>query len=341
MSGIALHGLLLGYLACAAIAQARGPRIDFLNERLIIPESQLFVEADYIDTGVGVRFGIDKRLSYLTGQYKEAARAFEVSTQGYRYKADIWVFLARAYFHMREPQRAKEILLQAAATMPDLVEGLWDPLLNDMLGEIRKRAENHRIQADFYTKSQSDYLAAFRLYKFLEDRDAGIGVIHAAGGKAVRMRLLADMASGENHRTYRAEATRWDSFALAMTGELEVLGVSVPPLPVREQEVLALTEEGHDRRLIDDTQVLQMRVDYYESKPADFRQLFNNYLVLDMVDKGHRVIAALDRELQRVRFLAAAATDFVQANQYLAEVSELESMRDELNAKMDAFGAGP
>ena len=341
MAGIALQGLLVGCLACAVAAQARGPHIDFLNERLKIPESQLFVESDYIESGVGLGFGIDKRLSYFPGQYQEAVQAFAESIQKYRYKADIWVFLARSYFYMREPQRAKDILLQAAATMPDLSERLWDPLLKSMLGEIRKRADNLQNQVDFYTKSQDDYHNLFRLYKFLQDHVSSIGVIHAAGAKAVWMRLGADMASAEKQRAYRAEASKWDSLALVMTGELEMMGVSVPPRPVHELEVLALTEAGHDRQLIDDTQVLQMRVDYYESDPADFRQLFDNYLVLDMADRAHRVIAALDREILRVRFLADAATDFVQASQYLEEVSGLESIREKLKAKMDASGAAP
>ncbi|MDP6701024.1 MAG: hypothetical protein QGH25_15355, partial [Candidatus Latescibacteria bacterium] len=64
-------------------------------------------------------------------------------------------------------------------------------------------------------------------------------------------------------------------------------------------------------------------------------------LVLDMADRAHRVIAALDREILRVRFLADTATDFVQASQYLEEVSGLESIREKLKAKTDASGAAP
>ena len=162
MRSIALQALLVGCWGLAIWAQPRGPRIDFLNERLRIPESARFVEPDYIDSGVGLRFGIDKRLSYFPGQYEAAAQAFATSVQTYRYKADIWVYLARSYFYMRDPQRAKDILLQAVQTMPDLQERFWDPLLNSMLGEIRKRAVHLQTQVDFYTKSQGDFLTLFR-----------------------------------------------------------------------------------------------------------------------------------------------------------------------------------
>ena len=341
MRSIALQALLVGCWGLAVWAQPRGPRIDFLNERLRIPESARFVEPDYIDSGVGLRFGIDKRLSYFPGQYEAAAQAFATSVQTYRYKADIWVYLARSYFYMRDPQRAKDILLQAVQTMPDLQERFWDPLLNSMLSETRKRAVHLQTQVDFYTKSQGDFLTLFRLYKFLQDHDAGIDVIHAAGDKAEMMRMLADMASGENQRTYRDEATKWDDLAAALTGELEVLGVTVPPRPVKEFTRPTLPTTQHDPQLVDDTQVLQMKVDYYQSVPQDYRQLFDNYLLLDMADRAQRVVAAIDREIQRVRFLADTATDFVQESQYLAESSNLASMREELQTEIDAIGVAP
>ena len=68
MITVGLHVLLIGWLAVGATAQPRGPRIDFLNERQRVPESERFVESDYIESGVGLRFGIDKRLSYFPGQ---------------------------------------------------------------------------------------------------------------------------------------------------------------------------------------------------------------------------------------------------------------------------------
>lgn len=341
MRTIALHGVLIGCLGLMAMAQSRGARIDFLNERLKVPDSARFVEADYTESGVGLRFGIDKRLSYFPGQYEEAALAFEASVQTYRYKADIWVFLARSYFYMRDPQKAKETLERAGVMMPDLSERFWEPLLNSMLGEIRKRAVNLQNQVDFYSKTQGDFLTLFRLYKFLQDYPAGIGVIHAAGDKAHRMRMLADMASSDNQRTYRGEATKWDDLVALLQGELEALGVTVPPRPAPEFVVPELSAAPRDPQLLDDTQVLQMKVDYYQSAPADYRQLYDSYLQLEMPDLARRVVYSLDREIQRVRFLADTATDFVQESQYLAEVSTLVAMQEEIKAEIEAAEAGP
>jgi tetratricopeptide (TPR) repeat protein len=337
---IALQSLLAGSLCWGAFAQSRDVYIDFLNERLNIPDSQLFVEADYIESGIGLRYGIDKRLSYFPGQYEEAARAFHESVQGYRYKADIWVFLARSYFYMRNPQKAKATIELAAKVMPDLSKRFWDPLLRSMLGEIRKRAERLQTQVDFYSPSTGDFLALFRLYKFLHDYPACISVIHAAGDKADSMRDLAEMASSENQRTYRGEATKWDDLAGSMQGELETLGVDVVQRPDKEITLVDQTSGVVDPQLLDDTKILQMKVDYYQSKPVDYRQLYDNYLKLNMPDRAQMVIGALDREIKRVRFLADTATDFVQEDQYLVEASTLVAMREELKAEIDAVGAG-
>jgi hypothetical protein len=239
---------------------------------------------------------------------------------------------------MRDPQRAKKTLEQAALIMPDLRERFWDPLLNSMLGEIRKRAIHLQTQVDFYTKAQGDFLTLFRLYKFLEDYEAGIGVIHTAGDKADMMRMLADMASVENQRTYRREATKWDDLAALLTGELDVLGIIVPPRAAKKFAAPALPVVTQDPQLVDDTRVLQMKVDFYQSESQDYRQLFDNYLVLEMPEGAARVIEAIDREMNRLRFLADTATDFVQESEYLAEASTLAAMREELKAEM---GGGP
>ena len=150
--------------------------------------------------------------------------------------------------------------------------------------------------------------------------------------------MLADMASGENQRNHRREATKWDDLAALLVGELEVLGVTVPPRPVKKFVASVLPVATQDPQLVDDTRVLQMKVDFYQSVPQDYRQLFDNYIVLEMPEGAARVIDAIDREMQRVRFLADTATDFVQENQYLAEASTLAAMREELKAEM---GEGP
>ena len=339
MRKIALHALLVALLGGAALAESRATPIDFFNELLTVPESERFSESDYIDSGVGLRFGIDKRLSYNPGQYAKAASAFEVSIDAYSFKSDIWLFLARSYFHMRAPQKCKAVLLEAAQVMPDLRERFWDPLLKSMLGEMHKRAMSLQLQVDFYSKSQGDYLALFRLYKFLQDYPACISVIHAAGEKADRMRMLAELASNESQRSYRGEAAKWDDFAVSLGSELEVLGVTVPAPPKKERETVDKLGDQPDPQLVDDTQVLQMKVDYYQSEPADYRKLYDNYQQLGMSKLSARVVEALDREIQRVRFLADTATDFVQESQYLSEASTLVAMREELKVEIDALGA--
>jgi hypothetical protein len=68
--------LLAGPRLVAAQEAVAG--IDFLNDRLPIPESALFDEGSYIDSGVGLSFGVDKQLTYSAGQFEEAASRFEI-----------------------------------------------------------------------------------------------------------------------------------------------------------------------------------------------------------------------------------------------------------------------
>jgi len=153
-------------------AQQRVRQMDFLNDRQKIPDSELFSEADYTESGVGLRFGIDKRLSYFSGQYEEAVTRFEGAVSSYRYKAEIWVFLARSYYYQKDPDLARLTIERAVAIMPDLVQNLWDPLLASLLGEIRKGALNLQVQVDFYSKTPGDFLTLFRLYLFFKDANA-------------------------------------------------------------------------------------------------------------------------------------------------------------------------
>jgi tetratricopeptide (TPR) repeat protein len=151
------------WLAFALVASAstivggEERRLDYLNEAMRAPDSSKFREGDYINSGVGLSFGVDRRLSYFAGQYEEAAVRFEESVRAFRYKSEIWVFLSRAYFFMKEPEKAREAIQRAAAVMPDLNEKLWNPLLAGLLWEIRQRALALQIQIDFYSKEQGDF----------------------------------------------------------------------------------------------------------------------------------------------------------------------------------------
>ncbi len=81
--------LLTLLLAIASGAQERVPGIEFVNERMRIPESDLFDEGAYIESGVGLSFGVDKRLTYLPGEYEEAAQRFVFGLLQFRYKAEV------------------------------------------------------------------------------------------------------------------------------------------------------------------------------------------------------------------------------------------------------------
>jgi tetratricopeptide (TPR) repeat protein len=108
---------VLGGTAAALLAQRSLAAVDFLDEKLKIPDSARFTEAEFTQSGVGLSFGVDKRLSYMIGRYDDAARRFEDSAARFPYKSEIWVFLARSYFHMKAPQKALAALDRAAAQM--------------------------------------------------------------------------------------------------------------------------------------------------------------------------------------------------------------------------------
>ena len=104
-----------------------------------------FDEIEYVDSGVGLSYGVDKRLSYLSGNYDAAAERFEAAAAKFQYKSEIWVYLARAYFYRKEPDRAKEALVRAQAAMPDLQTQLWQPLIAGLMWEIRQRANKLQV----------------------------------------------------------------------------------------------------------------------------------------------------------------------------------------------------
>jgi tetratricopeptide (TPR) repeat protein len=328
-------GLLLAMLlAQGAWSQERRGGVDFLNERMKIPDSQRFTEGEYIESGVGLRFGVDKRLSYYGGQYDEAALRFEEAVKGFRYKAEIWVYLARAYFYMKEPHKAKEALERAGQVMPDLKERLWDPLLESLLGEIRKRALSLQAQVDFYSKSQDDFLNLFRLYKFLEDYQGASGVIHTAEDRAAKMAQLSTMVSGQNQQAYQGESRKWQALADQLRGELKSLGVEVAPRPTSAPQPLP-AEAGQDPELLEKTRLLQLKVDYYQSRLEDYQELFDNYLLLNMPERAAGVVQGVEREIRRLRHQAETAVDLVQESQYLEEVSLLEALRDRLKQNLE------
>jgi len=333
--------LVLAFLyAGTADAQRRVRTVDFLNERLSIPESERFKEADYIESGMGLRFGVDKRLSYFSGQYAEAIERFEEAVSSYPYKAEIWVFLARSYFYERNPDLAKQVIERAAVTMPDLAPSFWTPLLESMLGEIRKRALNMQTQVDFYSKSQDDFLSLFRLYLFLEDEEGMASVIGRAEGKSSKMSILATMVSSESRRRYSEEADRWTALAEKLRGEMLQKNYSPPESLTAPQGEISPAIAA-DVELLDRTRFLQLKVDFYQPQVEDFSELFENYLLLDLVEGAQGVIEALDREIIRVQFQADTATDFVQESQFLEKIERISAVKIEKSKRINSGEAGP
>ncbi|SVC18557.1 uncharacterized protein METZ01_LOCUS271411, partial [marine metagenome] len=180
-------------LSTGAGTQELIPGIEFVNERLRIPESTRFDEGNYIESGVGLSFGVDKRLTYFAGEYEEAAQRFETSVRQFRYKAEIWVYLARAYFYTKSFDVARDALERAEVLMPDLAGTLWQPLLASLQWEIRRRAVQQQAQIDFYSMGREEVLTLFRLYLFLEDHSAASDLLVVSHERARMMRERAKM----------------------------------------------------------------------------------------------------------------------------------------------------
>ncbi len=318
-------------------AQSRKQSIDFLNERLKIPDSSRFTEGEYIESGVGVPFGVDKRLSYFSGNYAESITRFSEALRRYPYKAEIWVFLARSFFYEKVPEEAKRTIERAAEVMPDLAESFWDPLLESMLGEIHNRALEQQAQIDFYTRSQEEFLELFRLFRFLVDENGMVGIVLRADAKAAKMSFLATMVSADSRTRYRAESDKWVALAEQMRGEMRNLGFSPPEaveVPVYREEEVPLD----DADLLEQTHQLQLKVDFYQPLLADFSALFENYLALDLPDGARFVLEGLQREAGRVRLQADTANDFAMASQYGEEADALDALREELLQRLPDSG---
>ncbi|MFH1567882.1 MAG: tetratricopeptide repeat protein, partial [Gemmatimonadota bacterium] len=218
--------LVLGALAVGGplLAQQAEERLDYLNERLRIPESERYSEESYIESGVGLTFGVDRRLSYYPGNYTEATAQFEAAVKRFRYKAEIWVFLSRAYFFMKAPESARDALFRAAEVMPDLSERLWGPLTRGLEWEIRQRANAQRVQADYYSTDQGGFLSLFRLYRFLADTAGAAEVVRSADRRALQMHQGAGMVSAASREAQLAEAARWSDLADSLRLELVAMG---------------------------------------------------------------------------------------------------------------------
>ncbi len=336
---VALSALVFSSLS-PAIAQV--PKlvegIDFLNERLPLPETERYNEGEYIETGVGLSFGVDKRLTYYAGSYEEATALFEESVQRFRYKSEIWVYLARSYFYMKSPDRARQTLELAQQVMPDLADRLWQPLIASLLDEIRQRANQQQVQVDFYSPDQEDFLSLFRLYLFLKDHGAATGVIRSAEARSLKMRGLATAASGSSRKSYVEEATKWLALADQLRAELSGLGVEVlqdsllVALSAQEAATPGSDEDAEKQR------ILQLKIEYYSSTPGEFEELFDLYMQQSMNERAAAVLTTLQREIGREQIRASVAPTVQDEVEILQKAEELVELRRKLEQRLGEDG---
>ena len=324
--------LLAGPRLVAAQEAVAG--IDFLNDRLPIPESALFDEGLYIDSGVGLSFGVDKRLTYAAGQFEEAAARFEISVAAFPYKSEIWAYLSRSYFHMKSPDRAKVALERAQEVMPDLREKLWQPLLGSLLKEIRKRANQQQIQVDFYSQNRDDFLSLFRLYLFLDDHDGAVGVITSALGKEQAMKVLATTVSGDSQKSYLEQAAGWRRLA----GELKEEILQIDPDITLDLAVSGPTPElpgsmsESGAGIDEESRILQLKIDWYRSTTGDYKKLFDKYAVSGDVERASLLLESLSREIIWQELLKSVAPTIQQEAEVEGQLIKLRELKEEFES---------
>lgn len=324
--------LVLQLAAGSSLGQRPRPAADFFDDKLPIPDAEQFDTAEYIESGVGLSFGVDKRLSYNIGQYQEAARRFEQAIGQFKFKSEIWVYLARAYFYNQEPEKAKRVLEQAAEVMPDLKDRLWQPLIDSLLEEIRRRANQLRVQVEFYSQSQEDFLSLFRLYRFLQDQQQAAGVIRTAEKRVSEMSELAGMAAGATRKSYLAEAGKWQQLADRLRAELDPTSAGTAAPLAADTTAADSLEQAEIIRL------LQLRVDFYQAKPHEYQALFDLYLRRGQREQATGVVQALEREAQRAALEVTIASTAQEGNKYQEKAEELGKLREQLQRQLDTGG---
>ncbi len=326
--------LLTLLLAIASGAQERVPGIEFVNERMRIPESDLFDEGAYIESGVGLSFGVDKRLTYLPGEYEEAAQRFELGVRQFRYKAEVWVYLARAYFYTKSPDAARDALQRAEALMPDLSAKLWQPLIASLQWEIRKRALQQQAQIDFYSTGQEEVFSLFRLYLFLEDEDSATDLVAVAHERARMMLKRARMVSGTSRSAQVDEAERWNQLGESLLGELQIAGITVPTasVPAPLPEPVADEDISEQERV----RVLQLRVDFYRAQQEDYLQLFQAYIDRADTMRARTVLASMGRHLADLSVRASVAPTLGEQADIEETMEEFKVLREDLQKQLPA-----
>ncbi|MBT3342771.1 MAG: tetratricopeptide repeat protein [Gemmatimonadetes bacterium] len=341
----------MGTLVCVALclicvaqlqAQELTDGVNFVDERMLIPDAERFVDGSYIDSGVGLKFGVDKRLTYLAGDYTEAVNAFEEAVRTYRYKAEVWVYLARAYFYSESPELAKQTLQRASQVMPDLDDRLWNPLIASLLSEIRQRANQQQIRVDFYSPSQQEFLSLFRLYLFLEDSKAANGVIEAARQRSRSMLQQSTMVAGTTQGTYMDQSEQWEALAQSLSMELEMLGVAVTsvPEPVGSDSVVVPVDSAASQAA-ERERLLQLRIDFYKAGPEEFLELFDGYTARGDVRRARSVAERAGQEAARLTLVASVAATVQDELAIKQKAARMDSLVEVFLQQLPAPEPGP
>jgi len=89
--------------------------------------------------------------------------------------------------------------------------------------------------------------------------------------------------------------------------------------------------EAEAAELREKTRLLQLRVDFYQAVATEYQALFDNYLLLNLADRAAVVVERLDERIQRVRWLAQAASQAQDETEYLDEALALDKMKEQMN----------
>jgi len=316
-------GVLLLLLAPPLGAQGKGPSLDFLDERVPIPESALYDSAEY-GAGGAAAFA-QARNAYDHGHYPQATLSFAQLSNDHPHKSAVWVYLARAFFHGGDFPSARQALQRAGQLMPELEEPLWQPLGRGLEEEVKRLAFQLQAQADYYPKRQGDWLPLLRLYRFLGDSTQALALVEGAARRRAELLSQAQAAAGAQRQALLGAAAQWEG----LLGQLWAEGGGAPadsgqgvnPDSVKEAETLRL---------------LKLRVEYYLAKPKEYQQLFEGYLRLARRAEAGAVVEALEQEVQRLGLLEAVAPTPGAAAKFAEQAAALRTLGQGLRTRLEA-----
>ena len=315
------------FLALAAAplaAQAPGPQLDFLDERLVFAEAAQYDSAQYRLSGAAVSFD-QAWQAYERGQYGQAAQLFAQLSNDFPSKSAVWGYLARAFFRSGDYTSARQALMRAGQLMPELEAGLWQPLLRGLAVEVRRLANQLQAQVDYYPQRQAELVPLIRLYRVLEDTAAARDLVLGAARRRVDLFRQAEVAAGAQRQSYLDAAGQWDGLIAGLNTEWGT-ALTLPEPAGGQVDSLKAAEV---------VRLLQLRVDYYLALPGEYARLFGAYLRLGRRAEAAAVLAALEQEVQRLDLLASIAPTPAAAAKFNQEIAAFNALGQQLRAQLE------